>query len=166
MGKVPQVFGHMVYYKHTHLSACPCPCFGACRPPGRTSWFEDKSSWSVCTIPGDRACSGRLLTFLYIRYSLWIVTEHECNTFDRSYRHTGQPNQTPTGLTDKVTQPHKYDHGTMWLSMCCEQMPSAAAPGAVREARGGLLQPRSRPPASCRRGRPAARRGRSPRRCW
>ncbi len=49
----------------------------------------------MCTIPGDRACSGRLLTFLYVRYSLWIVTEHECNTFDRSYRHTGQPNQLP-----------------------------------------------------------------------
>ena len=33
----------------------------------------------------------------------------------------------------------------MRFRMCCEQLPSAAAPGAVREARGGLLQPRYRP---------------------
>ena len=74
--------------------------------PACTSWFDDTFPSSSCTLPGDRTCSARVLTFLYVRYSLWMVTDHECNTSDRSYRHTGQPDQTPTGVTDKITQPH------------------------------------------------------------
>ena len=71
-----------------------------------TGWFHDKSSSSSCTLPGNRACSARVLTFLYVRYSLWMVTDHECNTSDRSYRHTGQPNQTPTRVTDNICHTH------------------------------------------------------------
>ena len=132
-----------------------------------TGWFDHTFPSSVCTVPGDRACSARVLTFLYVRYSLWMVTDHECNTSDRPVVPAHWTTRPDTHRSDR--QNHSttlYDHGTVRFSTCCEQLPSAAAPGAVREARGGLLQPRSRPPASCRRGRPAARRGRSPRRCW
>merc|ERR1712185_329765 len=93
------------------------------QPRFRTGWCHHTFPSSSCTLPGDRTCSARVLTFLYVRYSLWMVTDHECNTSDRSYRHTGQPNQGTHGVTDKLTQPTKMTTvlcGSLYAASRCQ----------------------------------------------
>ena len=109
---------------------------------------KEKKTTRWCVHSPDRACSERFLTFPHLMYTLWKVADHEYHTSDQSYPAHGHT-RPETHKSDQLKLlRHAYGYGAKPLGMCCEQLPSAAASGGVREARGGSLHASARAPAS------------------